>query len=61
LQPSSVGTPQRGVGKRWSWPNHGINHCVISVFDLLWYCVLLRLLSSHLAIIVLTLNKFLWL
>jgi hypothetical protein len=31
------------------------------VFDLLWYCVLLRLLSSHLAIIVLTLNKFLWL
>jgi hypothetical protein len=35
LQPSSVGTPQRGVGKRWSWPNHGINHCVISVIDLL--------------------------
>jgi hypothetical protein len=29
--------------------------CLIS----LWYCVLLRLLSSHLAIIVLTLNKFL--
>jgi hypothetical protein len=57
LQPSSVGTPQRGVGKRWSWPNHGINHCVISVFDLLWYCVLLRLLSSHLAIIVLTSNQ----
>jgi hypothetical protein len=27
----------------------------------LWYCVLLRLISSHLAIIVLTLNKFLWL
>jgi hypothetical protein len=35
LQPSSVGTPQRGVGKRWSWPNHGINHCVVSVIDLL--------------------------
>jgi hypothetical protein len=31
------------------------------VFDLLWYCVLLRLLSSHSVIIVLTLNKFLWL
>jgi hypothetical protein len=27
------------------------------VTDLLWYCVLLRLLSSHLAIIVLTLNQ----
>jgi hypothetical protein len=35
--------------------------CVISVFDLLWYCVLLRLLSSHLAIIVLTINQVLWL
>jgi hypothetical protein len=29
-----LGTPQRGVGKRWSWPNHGINHCAISVIDL---------------------------
>jgi hypothetical protein len=26
-----------------------------------WYCVLLRLHLSYLAIIVLTLNKFLWL
>jgi hypothetical protein len=34
--------------------------CLLCV-DLLWYCVLLRLISSHLAIIVLTLNKFLWL
>jgi hypothetical protein len=36
VQLSSVGTPQRGVGKRWSWLNHGINHCVISVIVLLW-------------------------
>jgi hypothetical protein len=34
LQPSSVGTPQHGVGKRWSWPNHEINHCAISVIDI---------------------------
>jgi hypothetical protein len=27
------------------------------VIDLLWYCVLLRLLSSHLALTVLTLNQ----
>jgi hypothetical protein len=33
LQPSSVGTPQRGVGKRWSWPNHGINPLCHSVLD----------------------------
>jgi hypothetical protein len=58
LQPSSVGTPQRGVGKRWSWPNHGINHCAISVLISCGYCVLLRLLSSHLALLCLRLTKF---
>ena len=26
MQLSSVGTPQRGVGKFCTWPNHGINH-----------------------------------
>jgi hypothetical protein len=61
LQPSSVGTPQRGVGKHWSWPNHRI-----TTVPTLWliscgYCVLLRLLSSHLALIVLTLNQVFWL
>jgi hypothetical protein len=25
VQLSSVGTPQRGVGKFCTWPNHGIN------------------------------------
>jgi hypothetical protein len=25
VQPTFVGTPQRGVGKCWTWPNHGIN------------------------------------
>jgi hypothetical protein len=33
------------------------NHCAISVIDFLW---LLGFLSSHLAIIVLTINQVLW-
>jgi hypothetical protein len=37
------------------------NHRAISVIDLAGYCVLLRFLSSHLAIIVLTINQVLWL
>jgi hypothetical protein len=37
------------------------NHRAISVIDLVGYCVLLRFLSSHLAIIVLTINQVLWL
>jgi hypothetical protein len=36
LEPSSVGTSQRGVGKCWTWPNHKINHCAISVLIFLW-------------------------
>jgi hypothetical protein len=28
VQLSSVGTPQRGVGKFCTWPNHEINPCV---------------------------------
>jgi hypothetical protein len=37
VQPSSIGTPQRGVGKFCTWLNHMINHCV--------YCVSVLFLS----------------
>jgi hypothetical protein len=57
LHPSSVGTPQRGVGKRWSWPNHGINHCAISVIDLLWLLCFVETPLQPLGIIVLTPNQ----
>jgi hypothetical protein len=57
VQPSSVGTPQRGVGKRWSWPNHGINHCVISVIDLLWLLCFVETPLQPLGNTVLTFNQ----
>jgi hypothetical protein len=39
VQPSSIGTPQRGVGKCYTWPNHGINHRVFCVAFLCDHCV----------------------
>jgi hypothetical protein len=60
VQPSSVGTPQRGVGKCWTWPNHGINHCAISVLIFLWLSCCARTLLKPLGFIVLTLNQVLW-
>jgi hypothetical protein len=57
VQPSSVGTPQRGVGTRWSWPNHGINHCAISVIDLLWLLCFVETPLQPLGNTVLTFNQ----
>jgi hypothetical protein len=34
VQPSSIGTPQHGVGKYSTWPNHGIKTVVSLVFIL---------------------------
>jgi hypothetical protein len=44
VQPSSVGTPQRGIGKYSTWPNHGIKIVVSLVFILLRF----SLYSLHL-------------
>jgi hypothetical protein len=51
VQPSSIGTPQRGVGKFCTWPNHGINHCVYCVVSLCGFCVSQVLLSSYLILL----------
>jgi hypothetical protein len=40
-QPSSVGTPQRGVGKCSTWANHGIKIIVSLVFILMLFSLLL--------------------
>jgi hypothetical protein len=45
VQLSSVGMPQRGVGKFCTWPNHGINHCVFSVLKLLVIIILCKIFS----------------
>jgi hypothetical protein len=45
VQLSSVGTPQRGVGKFCTWPNHGINPCVSCACLYCVYCASQELLS----------------
>jgi hypothetical protein len=49
--PRPLGRHNVEVGKCCTWPNHEINHCAISVLISCGYCVLLRLLSSHLALL----------
>jgi hypothetical protein len=61
VQLSSVGTPQRGVGNCYTWPNHGINHRVSCACSHCDYCVSQELGPQPLDFIVLTLNQVLWL
>jgi hypothetical protein len=41
VQPSSVGTPQHGLGKCFTWPNHEIKIVVSTVFILVQLSLLL--------------------
>jgi hypothetical protein len=57
VQLSSVGTPQCGVGKFCTWPNHGINPHVSCACPYCVYCLHKSSPLYSLDFIVLTLNQ----